>query len=39
LRKSGIGCSSYKQGNEHQKMFAAHDFVLSFLSSVPSVNW
>jgi hypothetical protein len=39
LRKSGIGCSSYKQGNEQQKMFAAHDFALSFLSSVPSVNW
>jgi hypothetical protein len=39
LRKSGIGCSSYKQGNEQQKMFTAHDFALSFLSSVTSVNW
>jgi hypothetical protein len=29
LRKSGIGCSRYKQRNEQQKMFAAHDFVLS----------
>jgi hypothetical protein len=30
LRKSGIGCSSDKQSNEQQKMFAAHDFALSF---------
>jgi hypothetical protein len=30
LCKSGVGCSSDKQNNEQQKMFAAHDFAFRF---------